>query len=327
MSSLRLRVSLLSALFVTGVAAMPVQAQSDFPNRPMRLLVPVPPGGGADFIARLVAEKMATELGKPIVVENKGGASGAIASQEVARAPADGYLFLECYVATHGTAPAVSKLPYDAVKDFSPIGMMAATSNVLVVSDRVKATTLKEFIAQAKAKSQGMNYATTGVGTATHLTMEYLEQQAAIDLVHVPYKGAGPAMVDLVGGQVDAMFPGLTAALPQIRAGKLRALAISSATRSPLLQDVPTIAESGFPSFNALQWYGLCAPAKTPKAVVDRLNKALNDSLALPDVKTRLADQAAEVMPMSPERFAEFIQNDVAKWMRLVRDAKLQIEQ
>jgi tripartite-type tricarboxylate transporter receptor subunit TctC len=205
--------------------------------------------------------------------------------------------------------------------------MMAATSNVLVVSDRVKATTLKEFIAQAKAKSQGMNYATTGIGTATHLTMEYLEQQAAIDLVHVPYKGAGPAMADLVGGQVDAMFPGLTAALPLIRSGKLRALAISSGTRSSLMPDVPTIAESGYPSFNALQWYGLCAPAKTPKAVVDRLNKALNDSLALPDVKTRLADQAAEVMPMSPERFAEFIQNDVAKWTRLVRDAKLQIEQ
>ncbi len=324
MTHLRAALWLLAPLLLP---AAPVAAQSDFPNRPLRLLVPVPPGGGADFIARLVAEKMATDLGKTILVENKGGASGAIASQEVARAPADGYLLLECYVATHGTAPAVSKLPYDAVKDFSPIGMIAATSNVLVVNSSVKANTLKEFIALAAAKTQGLSYGSTGNGSATHLTMEYLEQQAGIDLVHVPYKGAGPAMADLMSGRLTAMFPGLTAAIPHIRAGKLRAIALSSATRSPLLADVPTIAESGFPAFNALQWYGLCAPPKTPKPIVDRLNKSLNDSLALPDLKAKLADQAAEVMPMTPERFGAFIQEEVTKWTRLVREAKLEIEQ
>lgn len=324
MLSPALRVALIAACAL--FAAMPAGAQGDFPSRPVRLLVPVPPGGGADFIARLVAERMATELGRPILVENKGGASGAIASQEVARAPADGYLLLECYVATHGTAPAVSKLPYDAVKDFTPIGMLAATSNVLVVNDKVKATTLKEFIALAKASGKGMNYGTTGLGSATHLTMAYLEQQAGIELVHIPYKGAGPAMADLMGGEVNAMFPGLTAAIPHIRSGRLRALAISAGTRTSLLPDVPTIAESGYPSFNALQWYGLCAPAKTPRPIVDRLNKALNDALAAPDIRNRLAEQAADAMPMTPERFADFIQGEVAKWTKLVRDAKLKIE-
>jgi tripartite-type tricarboxylate transporter receptor subunit TctC len=304
----------------------PAFAQSEFPNKPLKLVVPVPPGGGADFIARVVADRMGAQLGQQIVVDNRGGASGAIASELVAKSPADGYTLLECYVATHGTNPAVSKLRYDAVNDFSPIGMMAATSNVLVVGDKVKAKTLREFVDLAKAKPKAMSYASTGTGSATHLTMEYLKQQAGIDLVHVPYKGAGPAMADLLGGQTEAMFPGLTAAIPHIKAGKLRPVAISSSTRSALLPEVPTVSESGYPAFNALQWYGICAPANTPKPVVERLNRALNAALAEPDVRRKLQEQAADPMPMSAEQFGEFIRNDVAKWTRLVQEAKLQIE-
>jgi tripartite-type tricarboxylate transporter receptor subunit TctC len=323
----RFAVPLFALVALAGVSAASAWAQSDFPARPIKLYVPVPPGGGADFIARIVAEKMGADLGRPIVVENKGGASGSIASQEVARAPADGYAILECYVATHGTSPAVSKLPYDPLKDFTAIGMMAATSNVLVVGDQVKAGTLKEFIALARARPNGTSYGTTGIGSATHLTMAYLEQQAGISLVHVPYKGAGPALADLVGGQVEAMFPGLTAAIPHIRSGRLRALAISASSRTPLLPEVPTVAESGYPAFNALQWYGLCAPAHTPRTVVERLNAALNNALANPDVRRRLAEQGADAMPMSPETFTEFLRNDLAKWVRLVKDANLRIEQ
>lgn len=315
-----------ACLAVAALGAQGAWAQGNFPDKPLKLLVPVPPGGGADYIARLIADKMGAQLGKPVLVDNKGGASGGIAAQEVARAAPDGYTLMECYVATHGTNPAVSKLGYDPVKDFTPVGMIAATSNVLVVGEQVKARDIKEFIALAKSQPGRMSYGTTGVGSATHLTMEYLKQQAGIDLIHVPYKGASPAMTDLIGGQVDAMFPGLTAAIPHIKSGKLRPLAISAEKRSPLLPDVPTVSESGFPAFNALQWYGMCAPANTPRAVIERLNKALNTVLVSAEIRAKLAEHAAEPMPMTPEQFGDFIKNDIAKWTRLVREAKLQIE-
>ena len=302
-------------------------AQSDFPSKPIRYVVPLPPGAGADFIARLVAEKMAADLGRPIVVENRAGASGAIGSDFVAKAPPDGYTLLQCYVVTHGTNPAVSKLPYDAVKDFTPIGMLATTSNVLVVNEKAGVTSLPQLVAALRAKPQSLSFASTGTGSATHLTMEYLEQQAGIDLVHVPYKGAGPAMTDLLGGQVEAMFPSLITALPHIKSGKLRALALSAPQRSPLLPAVPTVAESGYPAFNAVQWYGVCAPAGVPPAIVERLNRALNAALTSPDVRTRLGDQAAEVMPMSPAEFGDYIRADIARWVKLLKDANLKIEQ
>jgi len=309
------------------IVAGPAFAQADFPSKPIRYVVPLPPGGGADFIARLVADKMSADLGRPIIVENRSGASGAIGSDFVAKSPPDGYTVLQCYVVTHGTNPAVSKLPYDAVKDFTPIGMIAATSNVLVVNDKAGVKTLQELIAVLRAKPKGLSFASTGVGSATHLTMEYLEQQAGIDLVHVPYKGAGPAMNDLLGGQVEAMFPSLIAALPHIKSGRLRALALSAAQRSPQLPEVPTVAESGYPAFNAVQWYGVCAPAGVPPAIVERLNKALNAAITSPDVRTKLGDQAADVMPMSSAEFGDYIRADIARWVNLLKDANLKIEQ
>ena len=192
---------------------------------------------------------------------------------------------MQCFVATHSTNPAVLKLKYDPITDFAPVGMMAQTSNVLVVGEKNKANNLQEFLAQARAKPGGMSFSSAGAGSATHLIMEYLENQAKVDLVHVPYKGAAPAMQDLVGGQIDAMFPSLTTALPHIKSGKLRALAVASVKRDPVLPDVPTVAEQGFAGFSAIQWWGLCAPAKTPEPVVARLNKALNEALALPEIK------------------------------------------
>ncbi|HSD55401.1 MAG TPA: tripartite tricarboxylate transporter substrate binding protein [Burkholderiales bacterium] len=306
--------------------ALEAFAQSDFPSRPIHYVVPLPPGGGADFIARLVTDRMGTELGRPIIVENRAGASGAIGSDFVAKAPADGYTVLQCYVVTHGTNPAVSKLPYDAVKDFAPVGMIAATSNVLVVNEKAGVKTLQELVAALRAKPQGMSFASTGTGSATHLTMEYLEQQAGIDLVHVPYKGAGPAMNDLLGGQVEAMFPSLIVALPHIRSGRLRALALSAPQRSPLIPDVPTVAESGYPAFNAVQWYGVCAPAGVPPAIVERLNRALNAAIASSEVRAKLGEQAADVMPMSPAEFGAYIRADIARWVKLLKEAHLNIE-
>jgi tripartite-type tricarboxylate transporter receptor subunit TctC len=302
-------------------------AQPAFPNKVIKVVVPVAPGGGADAVARMITEKMSMSLGTPIIIENKAGASGSIAALEVARAAPDGYTLMQCFVATHSTNPAVLKLKYDPVADFAPVGMMAQTSNVLVVGERNKAKDLQEFLAQARAKPGGMSFSSAGSGSATHLIMEYLENQAKVDLLHVPYKGAAPALQDLLGGQVDAMFPSLTAALPHIKAGKLRALAVASAKRDPLLPDVATVAEQGFAGFSAIQWWGLCAPAKTPEPVVARLNKALNDALALSDVKARLHEMAAEPTPLTPLQFEAFLKTEVAKWTQLVRDTNLQIEQ
>ncbi|GAB3471894.1 Bug family tripartite tricarboxylate transporter substrate binding protein [Polaromonas eurypsychrophila] len=317
------------AAALTALLALPLpsQAQIAFPNKVIKLIVPVAPGGGADAVARMVSEKMSQSLGQPIIIENKAGASGSIAAMDVARAAPDGYTLMQCFVATHSTNPAVLKLKYDPIADFAPVGMMAQTSNVLVVSDKSKAKNLQEFLALARAKPGSLSFSSAGAGSATHLIMEYLENQAKVDLVHVPYKGAAPAMQDLLGGQVEAMFPSLTTALPHIKAGKLRALAVASVKRDPMLPDVSTVAEQGFAGFSAIQWWGLCAPAKTPEAVVARLNKALNDALALPDIQARLHEMAAEPTPVTPAQFGSFLKAEVIKWKKLVSDTGLQIEQ
>jgi tripartite-type tricarboxylate transporter receptor subunit TctC len=318
---------LVAALFAALLLPVCSNAQPAFPNRVIKLIVPVAPGGGADAVARMVTEKMSLSLGTPIIIDNKAGASGSIAALEVARAAPDGYTLMQCFVATHSTNPAVLKIRYDPIADFAPVGMMAQTSNVLVVGEKSKAKNLQEFLALARAKPGGMSFSSAGNGSATHLIMEYLENQSRVDLVHVPYKGAAPAMQDLLGGQVDAMFPSLTTALPHIRSGKLRALAVASGKRDPVLPDVPTVAEQGFAGFSAIQWWGLCAPARTPEPVVARLNKALNDALLLPEIKARLHEMAAEPTPLTPTQFGDFLKAEVAKWTQLVRETHLQIEQ
>jgi tripartite-type tricarboxylate transporter receptor subunit TctC len=317
------------AAVCTALLMIPVysHAQPAFPNKVIKIVVPVAPGGGADAVARMMAEKMSLSLSTPIIIENKPGASGSIAALEVARAAPDGYTLMECFVATHSTNPAVLKLKYDPIADFSPVGMIAQTSNVLVVPEKSKAKTLQEFLTLARTKPGSMSFSSAGAGSATHLIMEYLENQASVNLVHVPYKGAAPAMQDLLAGQVDAMFPSLTTALPHIKAGKLRALAVASVKRDPAMPEVPTIAEQGFPGFSAIQWWGLCAPAKTPEAVVSRLNKALNDALALPDIRARLHQMAAEPTPITPVEFEGFLKTEVLKWTKLVSDTHLQIDQ
>ena len=249
----------------------PVRAQS-YPTKPIRYIVPVAAGGGNDMIARVVTERWGRALGQNFVVENLGGGGGVIACQTAARAPADGYTLLQGYVATHGTTPATRRVAYDAIRDFTPIGMIGATPNVLAINDAVPAKTIKEFIDYVKRNPGKVSYGSAGPGSLTHMTMELFKQETGAFMLHIPYRGIAPAITDLLGGQTQAMFPGLAAALPHLRSGRMRALAVTGRARSPQLKDVPTMEEVGFKGFDAMQWYGTVGPAGMPADVVKRLN-------------------------------------------------------
>jgi tripartite-type tricarboxylate transporter receptor subunit TctC len=305
------------------VLAPVTAAQGTYPARTIKIIAPVQPGGGVDLVARTIGERLTKALGQPVIVENQSGGGGIVGSQLTARAAPDGYTLMVGYVGTHGTNPAVRKLPYDAVKDFTPIAMVGGTPNVLVVPPSVPATTLAEFIAYAKANKGKLAYGSSGPGTLTHLAMEQLKVAADIDMQHVPYRGIGPAIVDILGGQTQALFPGLAAALPHIKAGKMRALAITGAKRHPLLPDVPTFEELGYKGFDGVQWYGIVGPANMPPAIVATLNKAINDALADPSLRERLSGEALEPMPMTPEQFGQYMKDDIAKWSKVARDRNI----
>ncbi len=315
------------------IAALPaalawpaVQAQA-FPARSIRYIVPVAAGGGSDLVGRTVTERWAKLLNQSIVVDNIGGAGGAIACQATAKAAPDGYTLLQGYVATHGTSPATrSKLPYDAVRDFTPVGMIGGTPNVLVVNAALPVQTVAQFVAYLRANPARISYGSAGLGSLTHLTMELFKQQANVFAVHIPYRGIAPAFTDLLGGQTQAMFPGLAAALPHIRSGRVRPIAVTGNARHALLKDVPTLIESGFTGFDAVQWYGVVAPAGLPPAVLKTLNDTLNAVLGGPDLRDKLAAEAVEPQPMAPEAFAQFIREDIARWTRLARERKIDLD-
>ena len=301
-------------------------AQASYPTKPIRYIVPVAAGGGNDMIARVVTQRWGTLLGQPFVVDNQGGGGGVIASQTVARAAPDGYTLLQGYVATHGTNPATRKVPYDPIKDFTPIGMIGATPNVLVVSVNVPTKTLAEFVDYVKRNPDKVNYGSAGPGSLTHLTMELLKQQAGLAMTHVPYKGIAPAFNDLLGGQTQAMFPGLAAALPHLRSGRVRALAITGAKRSAQLPDVPTMEEAGFKGFDAMQWYGTVGPAGMPADVVKRLNETQVTILKDPDLREKLSGEAVEPWPMTPDQFGQYIRSEVQRWTALAKARNIKLE-
>ena len=314
---------------VTGIALLCapalVAAQDAWPTKTIKIIAPVQPGGGVDLVARLVADRLGKVLGQSIIVENMSGGGGIIASQAAARAAPDGYTLMLGYVGTHGTNPALRKLPYDAVKDFTPIAMVGGTPNIMVVNPAVPANNLKEFLAYAKANQVLVSYGSAGQGTLTHLVMEQLKEETGITAPHVPYRGIGPALTDLLGGQTQVVFPGLAAALPHIKAGKLRPIAITGAQRHPLMPNVPTLAELGYKGFDGVQWYGIVGPARMQSTLVKRLNTEINKLIAAPDLKEKLSAEALEPMPMSPEQFGEYIKNDIAKWEKLVKARKIEI--
>src|SRR3954463_4370857 len=315
--------SYLLALFIVLIPAL-ASAQS-YPTKPVKIMVPAQPGGGLDLIGRTVADQLSRALDQSFVVENSGGGGGSIAAQSTARAAPDGYTLMVGYVGTHGTNPAVRKLPYDAVKDFTPIAMVGGTPNVLVVPPSLPVQTLPEFIAYAKANKGKLSYGSSGPGTLTHLAMEQLKVATETEMVHVPYRGIGPAITDILGGQTQALFPGLAAALPHIKAGKMRPLAVTGIKRHPLLPDVPTFEELGFKGFDGVQWYGIVGPANLPAAIVTRLNTEIGKMLADPQFAERLSSEALQPMPMSPAQFGDYMRADIAKWTKVAKDRNIEL--
>lgn len=297
-----------------------------YPSKPIRYIVPVAAGGGNDMIARVVTERWGAALGQPFVVDNQSGGGGVVASQLTARSAPDGYTLMQGYVATHGTTPATRRISYDPIRQFTPIGMIGATPNVLVVNASVPAKTVKEFIDYVKRNPGRLSYGSAGQGSLTHLTMEMFKQETGAFMLHIPYRGIAPAINDVLGGQTQAMFPGLAAALPHLRSGRMRALAVTGKARSPQLKDVPTMEEIGFKGFDAMQWYGSVGPAGMAPDVVKRLNDTQVAVLTAPDLREKLAGEAVEPWPMSPEQFGEYIRSDIARWTTLAKARKIQLD-
>lgn len=307
--------------------AQAATATPGYPSRPIRWVVTFPAGGGTDIVARTLAPKLSEALGQPLVVDNRGGASGAIGTEIVARAAPDGYTLL------FGTSGALSALPllnsklgYDAFRDFSPISLLVEIPQLLVVNQNYPANSLKELIVLAKASPGKLNYATSGLGSPNHLATELLNTMAGVSTTQVPYKGAAPGIADLLGGQVQFMFNPMPALVPQVKSGKLKALGVGSATRSPALPDVPTVAEAGLPGYEYVLWYGFFAPAKTPTAIIARLNELVVSILAQPDIVQRLAAQGAEARANSPAEFTRFMRAERERLSRVVKVAKITLD-
>lgn len=298
-----------------------------YPARAVRVIVPFPPGGAIDALGRILAQKMSEQWGQPFVVENRSGASGIIGTEIGARAAPDGHTLTMGAVSTHAISVALNpKLPYDPAKDFAPVAFVAAVPNLLVVNPGLAVKSAGDLIALARQKPGSLSYASAGAGTTLHLSGELLKSMARIDILHVPYKGSGPAVTDVIGGQVPIMFDSITSSLPHVKAGKLRALGITSATRSPVLPEVPTIAESGLPGYEMNPWFALFAPAGTSPAIIARLNAEVARIVGLPDVKERFSGIGALPMGGTPEKLGETMRADLAKWTRVIREAGIKVD-
>jgi tripartite-type tricarboxylate transporter receptor subunit TctC len=307
-------------------AVSPAQAQN-YPNRPITLVIPFAPGGSTTIVGRGVAEKMSELLGEKIIIDNRPGAGGTVGTRAVAKSEPDGYTLLLGYTGTLAIGPSLYKnVGYDPRKDFAPIGMIGNAPNSLVVNPSFPAKTLGELIAYAKANPGMVNFGSAGAGTASHITGEYFARSAGITLVHIPYKGTGPALTDLLGGHIPMAVAPIPASHANVAAGKLRALAVTSTQRSGLLPDVPTVAESSIPDFDASLYYGLAAPAGTPRPIVDKLNKALRDALGSEEVKRQLGTDGTDITPGSPEDYAALIDKDEKKWAQLVKASGVEPE-
>ena len=318
---MRYFLALICALGSAAHAAQPV-----YPTKPVRMIVAVPPGGPADTLARLVAPKLTEAFGQTVVIDNRAGANGIIAYETTARAAPDGYTFTAVAAGVVINKSLYPNVPYDPLKDFAPITLGITVPNILVVHPSVAARSVKDLVALAKAKPGTLTFASAGNGTTGHLALELFRLTAGIDVIHVPYKGGGPALAEVLAGQVQALFSLALAATPQIKAGRLRALAISSGKRSAVAPDLPTIAEAGFPGFEVIGWFGWIAPAATPRPIVNRLNAELVRALKLPDVRERLLSQGSEPVGDSPEQFAAFVKSEHAKWAKVIKAANIKVE-
>lgn len=310
-----------------GVLAAGAAAAQGFPNRPIRLISPYPPGGANDLLARIIAPRLGESLGQQVVVENRAGATGNIGAELVARAPADGHTLLMGQAGNLTiNISLMAKMPFDPVRDFAPITLVAATPNVLVVHPSLPVRTVKDLIALSKASPGQINYATSGIGSPGHLAAELLNKSAGIQLVHIPYKGAAPALMDVVAGNAHLYFTSAMSAQPFVPAGRLRMVAVASAKRSPSLPNVPTVAEAGFPDFDVSSWWGVVAPAGTPREVITRLHGEILRVIGLPETRTKIGEQGADIVTSTPEQFAAYIRGETAKWARLIREVGVKPE-
>jgi tripartite-type tricarboxylate transporter receptor subunit TctC len=304
-----------------------VCAAQGYPSKPVKILVPAQPGGGLDLVGRTIGDQLSRAFDQSFIIENSAGAGGSIAAMATARAAPDGYTLMVGYVGTHGTNPAVRKLQYDAIRDFTPIAMVGGTPNLLVVAPSVPANDVASFVAYAKANPAKLNYGTGGIGLLNHLALVQFTSAADLPVTaYVHYKGMGPAIADMLGGQIQVLFPGLAAALPHIRSGKIKPLAITGHQRHPLQPDLPTFEELGYKGFDGVQWYGIVGPAKLPPEITRRLNSEINKALAAPSLRERLAGEALDPMPMSPEQFGDFIRADIARWSALAKERNISLD-
>lgn len=320
--------NLLTATVALGALLTPLtQALAQaWPEKAITIVVPTAAGGANDAIARIIGQGLSAKLGQPVIVENRAGAGGAIASEYVAKAAPDGYTIMLGYIATHGINPALQKLKYDPVTDFEPIGMIAASPTVLVVNNNVPAKNAKELVQLIKAKPNTFNYASAGNGTAPHIAGELFRMSAGLEIQGIPYKGSAPAVVDTIAGSTQLMFPSMFTAYPQVKGGKLRALGIAGEKRSIVMPELPTLAEQGIANVNMSQWYAMFAPAKTPKAVIDKLNKEMNAILNDKATEKKIEDQGAEVETGTPDQLKAFVKKEAAHWKAVVTAAKIQID-
>ena len=314
-----------AAACAAAVFSFPVAAQ-EYPAKPVRIIVGFPPGGATDLVARAMAPKYNTLLKQPFIVDNRAGANGVIGSDLAAKATPDGYVIHLATIGSLVLSPATTRVPYDPLKDFAPISQAVALQNIFIVHPNLPPRTLKELIALAKARPGKLNFASSGPASPGHLAGELFKSMAGVNMVHVPYKGGGPAMVDLIAGHVEIFVAVISTAVPQVKAGKARALAVTGPRRAEALSSVPTVAESGLKGYEATNWYGYVAPPGTPRPVIDRLHKATVAVLEMPDVKQGLLDQGIDAAPSSPEQFAAYIKSEIAKWTKVIKAANLKSE-
>ena len=317
--------ALLAAALPLSVAAQ--STTSPYPNKLIRMVVPFTPGGSTDILGRTIGQQLTQAWGQPVVVDNVPGAGGSIGADKVAKAPADGYTLLMGHIGTLAVTPSLyPRLPYDPIKSFAAVAWVARVPNMLVVHPSVPVKTVQELVAYAKANPGKINFGSGGNGSAAHIATEYLKLQTGTQMQHVPYKGTAPAVTDLVAGQIQLMFTGVPAVMAQVKAGQLRALAVSSPHRVKAVPDLPTVAESGYPGFEADQWYGVVAPAGTPPEVITKLNQQINKSLASPEIASRLASEGAEATPQPPKVFADLIASEIARWRTVIEKGGVKVE-
>nr|WP_275938342.1 tripartite tricarboxylate transporter substrate binding protein [Sphaerotilus mobilis] len=317
---------LIAPVLAAAVLAASAPAALAWPDKTITLVVPTAAGGGNDAMARTIAQKLGPLLGQTIVIDNRAGANGSIASEYVARAPADGHTLMFGYIATHAMNPALQKLRYDPVADFEPVGLVGYSATLMVAHAKTPVKDVRELVSQLKAKPDAYTYASAGNGTAPHYAAELFKLAAGVEMTGIPYKGSAPAVTDTIGGQTQFMFPSLFTAYPHVKSGKLRALAVAGPKRAALLPDVPTLREAGVEGVEVQQWYGVFAPAKTPKAVIDQLNKALNQVLTDKDIVKRIEDHGADVETSTPAELGNMVKTELTKWKAVVQRAKLSAE-